>query len=232
MDSRGDAHGYGDGVALPDLASSVELLRRYVAWENWYVTSVEGDSRQRKLAGGTELVKWPFLLGLLARRLVFNGFRLLSTEVILIVSETLKIANCIRRELPAVKHGTLRFWGNWFGRPYDVLHAITSCEASGEILKLRFDHEELLSVWSPRDLKLDEATFQIGDAERVLWEWNYGRPKPSKGLHFKDFTKAEGKIVVETNIDWFTPDMNTDSTLPAVEILRISSKVRNTPPMR
>ena len=70
MDSRGDAHGYGDGVALRDLASSVELLRRYVAWENWYVTSVEGDRRQRKLAGGTELVKWPFLLGLLARRIV------------------------------------------------------------------------------------------------------------------------------------------------------------------
>jgi hypothetical protein len=67
--SRGDAHDYGEGVALRDLASSVELLRRYVAWENRYVISVEGDRPQRKLVEGTEMVKWPFRsCDLLARR--------------------------------------------------------------------------------------------------------------------------------------------------------------------
>jgi hypothetical protein len=154
---------------------------------------------------------------------VFNGPGEQSTQVALVVSETLEIADRIRTDLHAVKRGTLRFWGNWFGRPYDVRHAMTSCDVSGEVLQLGFDHEERLSVWSPRDLKLDEVTFQSGDAERVIWEWNYGRPKPRKDLHFKDFTKAEGSIVVSTNIDWFTPDMTADSRLPAVEILRIPS---------
>lgn len=137
------------------------------------------------------------------------------------MSETLKIADHIRLSLPTIKRGTLRFWGNWFGRPYDNLHSITSCEASEEVLKLHFDQKEILSVWLPRHLKLDEGTFQIGDADRVLWEWDYGRPKPRKHLYFKDFVKADQRIVAETNIDWFAPEMTTDSKFPAVEILTI-----------
>lgn len=34
--------------------------RWYGAWENWYMTSVEGDTRKPKLSVGTEMVLCPF----------------------------------------------------------------------------------------------------------------------------------------------------------------------------
>jgi hypothetical protein len=50
-------------VARCDLASLVELQRQkgrwYGAWENWYMTSVEGGTRKPKLSVGTEMVLCP-----------------------------------------------------------------------------------------------------------------------------------------------------------------------------
>ena len=74
--------------------------------------------------------------------------------------------------------GLCAFWGSWFGRPYDNQHRIVDCEAEGEILRLRFNEGELLSVFSPRNASIDEKTFRIDDANRVRWEWFYcGRAK-------------------------------------------------------
>ena len=61
VDSRGDRRGDGEGVALRDLASLVELSADMGAWENWYTTSVEGDTRKPKLSRGTEMVLCPLL---------------------------------------------------------------------------------------------------------------------------------------------------------------------------
>jgi hypothetical protein len=40
------------------------------------------------------------------------------------MNEATKISELIARLLPHVKAGTLRFFGEWFGRPYDNMHAI------------------------------------------------------------------------------------------------------------
>jgi hypothetical protein len=37
-----------------------------------------------------------------------------------------EIANLLRH----VKRGTLRFWGEWFGRQYDNIHIVVSCDAT------------------------------------------------------------------------------------------------------
>jgi hypothetical protein len=84
--------------------------------------------------------------------------------------------------------GSLRFWGEWFGRPYDNCHTLVSCRAEEDVLRLSFDQGETLSTWSPTGLTLDKST---SDADRVRWEWfSYGKAKTPENLYnlyFEEF---------------------------------------------
>lgn len=131
-----------------------------------------------------------------------------------------RVADQIRNALPRVKSGTLRFWGQWLGRPHDNSHAVVSSEAAGECLRVAFNEGETLSVWSPRGATIDEKTFRIDDAERVRWEWfPYGRPKTPRDLCFEDFTRKGSTIAVSTNAAWYRPNVRPDPVQPAVEIV-------------
>lgn len=89
------------------------------------------------------------------------------------MNETQKIADRIRQALPNVKSGTLRFWGEWFGKPYDNWHQLVRCEAEQNLLRLAFNENETLSVWAPSGLEVNLSTFRISTADRVRWEWFY-----------------------------------------------------------
>lgn len=82
--------------------------------------------------------------------------------------------------------GTLRVFGDFFGKPFDNFHRPASCEegSSGE-LRVHFTGGEVLSVWGPRDVEISASAFRIGGARRVLWEWYYyGRPAAPENLRF------------------------------------------------
>ena len=134
-----------------------------------------------------------------------------------------RIADRIREALPRLKRGTLRFWGVWFGRPYDNLHSLVGCESKQELLTMYFNDDEMLNVWVPNGLILEASAFQIRDAERVRWEWfSYGSPKIAANRFFKEFVKTGETVVASTNVNSYTPDLRTNLSLPAVEILRIA----------
>jgi hypothetical protein len=139
-----------------------------------------------------------------------------------------KICDEIQRALPKISPGTLRFWGVWFGRPYDNVHRIVASEHDCGVLRLRFNEDELLTMWFPVGLTLDSSVFQINDAERVLWEWfSYGHPKTQENLYFYDFVKTSETIMASSNVNSFMPNLKTDSTLPAAEILSIRINVKS-----
>jgi len=107
------------------------------------------------------------------------------------VTEAVIIANAIQIALPRAKTGTLRFWGEWFGRPYDNWHKMVDVEALGNTLHVFFHEGERLSVHAPAGLDLAANQFRIQDAERVRWEWHsYGHPKTPENLRFMDFVKS------------------------------------------
>ncbi len=136
------------------------------------------------------------------------------------MTEAEQIAERVRFAMPKLKTGTLRFWGEWFGRPHDNVHQIVACEAGGGILRLQFNDDEVLSVWNATGCIADERAFSISDAKRLRWEWfAYGRPKTPANLYFEDFRRSATGFAVSTNIDWFTPQFRPSSAFPAVEIL-------------
>lgn len=136
------------------------------------------------------------------------------------MSDAEQLADRIGKALPRVKSGTLRFWGEWFGRPKDNWHQMVRCDAQQDVLRLYFNEGETLSVWSPEELALDDSTFRISRANRVLWEWfYYGRPKVDSNLYFLDYMKSSEGVTATTNVDWYAPNLKPKSRGPAVEIL-------------
>jgi len=123
--------------------------------------------------------------------------------------------------------GTLRFWGEWFGRPYDNCHRLVACEIEDEMLRLSFNEGEILRIWSPRRTAFDAAVrhesgrgvFRITDADRIRWEWfYYGRPQTEENRYFMAFRKTATGIAAETDIDWYKPDPRPTPNQPALEV--------------
>jgi hypothetical protein len=136
------------------------------------------------------------------------------------MNELEKLAERIQRKLPKIKSGTLRFWGEWFGRPYDNWHQLVRCEVEQNVLRLVFNEQEILSVWAPSGLEVDHSTFRISTADRVRWEWfYYGRPKTPSNLYFLDFVRSATGISATTNVDWYEPNLKPRPSEAAVEIL-------------
>jgi hypothetical protein len=136
------------------------------------------------------------------------------------------MAEFIKQQLPNIEPGTLRFWGEWFGRPYDNLHRLVDCDAQGDLLHVHFKEGEVLSVWSPRDLHIgpsklrSEPILRIRDAARVRWDWfSYGRPQIAANRYFEQFVRTSEGIEATTNVDWYSPNLKPLKGQPAVEML-------------
>jgi len=125
----------------------------------------------------------------------------------------------IRSLLPHMAEGEPRFWGEWHGRPGDMVYRVTSCDAENEKLIVKFNESEVLSVWSLRGVLLDRKTFKIQDADRVRWEWLANDAAgATEGRYFLDYAKEDNAITASTNnvrIRYLRPSLNE----PAFELI-------------
>lgn len=67
--------------------------------------------------------------------------------------------------------GSLWFFGEPFGRPYDNVHKIKTINYDGELLVITFDRWEQLLVYHPEDIESNERELKIGRASRVKWSY-------------------------------------------------------------
>ena len=102
---------------------------------------------------------------------------------------------------PQQKSGTIRIWGQWFGRPMDNVHECIGCQVGEDSLILKFNEGERLTVWNPGDAFVaSSTTLTIRSASRVRWEWHYyGRPKLPENLMFLEYEVHGGKIICHSN---------------------------------
>jgi hypothetical protein len=54
------------------------------------------------------------------------------------MNETQKIFDQISNAIPNIKPGTMRFWGEWFGKPYDNQHKLVKCEVNPRFTEIGF----------------------------------------------------------------------------------------------
>ncbi len=100
------------------------------------------------------------------------------------------------------KSGTLRIWGQWFGRPMDNVHTCVACHAAESHLVMKFDQGETLTLWNPSEATVVGATLSFASASRVKWEWYYyGRSHAPENLLSLEYEVADGKIMRRSNFN-------------------------------
>lgn len=117
------------------------------------------------------------------------------------------------------KGGSLRIFGDWFGRPYDNFHVPKTFSFVDNILVITFENDETLTIWNPAHLQIEEHTFKVEEASKVRWEWfYYGRPKIEENRFFLEYAKDQSAIHADTNVNWYRPRFNTSMKESAVII--------------
>ncbi len=121
---------------------------------------------------------------------------------------------------PTLKAGSLRFWGDWFGKPYDNCHTISRCTAQDRVLLIEFEDGGKLTVTDPDGLMLGADEFAIHVASSVRWEWlYYGRPQLLENPYFLEYTRRGSNIEAATNVDWYQLNLSPNPSESAVAIL-------------
>ena len=143
----------------------------------------------------------------------------LSLADLLLTMESLSdIAESIMQLPERNRSGTLRMFGDWFGRPMDNVHRVTDAKGDADRLILSFNNAEKLTVWNPSEYSTIAYTIRIIDADRVRWEWYYyGRDHALENLLFHDYRKSEGQIIVARSHGGGNPGASIHE--PAVELI-------------
>lgn len=136
-----------------------------------------------------------------------------------------QVAAKITKAIPTAKRGTLRIWGEWFGRPHDNYHRLVACEATGDFLRLRFDESEILSIRKPFGVEISATTFHVASAEAIRWTWfYYGRTKMPENLRYREYVvQPDGTVAFTTDFELGVGSeilpQGTISSFVAMEIL-------------
>lgn len=94
--------------------------------------------------------------------------------------------------------GALRFWGEYFGRPYDNFHSPVSAELNDEILIIQFKDGERLTVYKPSGIVNEPNDFHIENASKIVWEWYYyGNEHSPENLCKREYTNSAGTAGVD-----------------------------------
>lgn len=121
-----------------------------------------------------------------------------------------------------INGGTLRFWGNWFGKPMDNYHEIKNVEFDNgkNILTLTLGEDEKLKIWNPSNLEIGRKELRIKNADKILFEWHlYGENKTGENLRFESY-KNNG-ISIEFTTDFMPEKRNVEchKSEPALSII-------------
>ncbi len=136
------------------------------------------------------------------------------------LSDAQAICDRLTALLPRVKTGTLRFWGQWFGRPMDNIHQIVRCEADADALRIWFNCGEKLTVEVPVGFEVSADAFWIRDADRVRWEWfYYGRAPTPENLCYEEFVRVPEGVRTTTSLNWSRSNLQPSMCEKAVELL-------------
>ena len=116
------------------------------------------------------------------------------------------------------RSGTLKMFGDWFGRPMDNVHRVIGANADAERLILTFNNAEKLTIWNPTGYSTSGYTIRIANAKRVRWEWYYyGREHTEENLLCYDYRNEDGTIVVTRTRGNDNPGPSADE--PAVMLI-------------
>jgi len=123
--------------------------------------------------------------------------------------------------LGSVKQGTLRMFGDWFGRPWDNVHIVRTVRADERDLIVGFDEDEELAISDPAGWSFNAETFRVSEASRVTWRWYYyGRPRqPANRFTIEHWLDENGVLCARSDAGWYTPGFRPSTSESAAKLL-------------
>lgn len=70
-----------------------------------------------------------------------------------------------------ISGGTLRFYGEWFGRPFDNFHVVQTAVRTKNALHIQFSEKEELTAIHPEGIINTRDYFAIKTASEIHWMW-------------------------------------------------------------
>ena len=79
------------------------------------------------------------------------------------------------KQFKVAYRGSMRFWGEWFGRPMDNVHHVTKAfyDKDNKVLTMYFEAGETCIVYGPIGVVSTNQTFHVENAARVVWSYPY-----------------------------------------------------------
>ena len=99
-----------------------------------------------------------------------------------------------------LKNGSLRFWGDWLGRPYDDFLSVVAVDYDKNegILVIYFDNEVKCTVYDPIDIVNNKNTFHVSKATKIVLEWyRYGEEHISQNLRQKIYSQTDNNMILK-----------------------------------
>lgn len=152
--------------------------------------------------------------GLLNKRLHRDA----NTDMEVLAIEAKKLAKKINN-LAEKPGGTFRFYGEWFGRPYDNYHAMTECIFKDGILEFKFNAGEKIRIWNPDNIIFNKKELIIQHSTCVEFiRYNYGKAQTKENLLIDRY--AEGELITSTLKSGKVHKKIVNHDHPAVELLK------------
>ena len=67
--------------------------------------------------------------------------------------------------------GSICFYGEWFGRPYDNFHQIKNVKTEKDILYISFAEGESLTIIKPNGIVNSQKAFKVKSALEIIWKY-------------------------------------------------------------
>lgn len=103
-----------------------------------------------------------------------------------------------------VRNGSIRFWGEWFGRPFDNYHTVieTCWTKDNDVLVIKFDQGEVAMIYNPKNIVSSEQEFSVKDASLITFEWfYYGREHILENLNHLEYRSINNNKVLCSGTD-------------------------------
>lgn len=104
-----------------------------------------------------------------------------------------------------IRNGSLKFWGDWFGRPYDNFHTVIRATVSEDnVLTILFDQGEVVEISKPTKIISEKDKFYIPDASNIRFSWYYyGRDRIAQNLNYLEYSSQPNGSVIRKDQNGF-----------------------------
>lgn len=127
----------------------------------------------------------------------------------------------IEKEENIFKEGTIRIFGDWFGKRYKNIHRIrrASYNEETEVLKLEFEDTVVLTIVKPIHIFEAPTFFKIVHAESIELTWKgIGISKDEKKAYFLNYSKGRWRVNIKSNLDKTKFEFNASLGEPALVV--------------